>query len=503
LFLLLAVATQGTVFSQNTMDPNMTLQSLFSDTSNTIGQLNSFKLHVDANVNVTVDPAIAGDMKIAADGIIAGLNTQMQQLRDMVNNDLSKQVSQLNSGTAEVARSINSAVQRAGLVLQYQQQSFVASSQVLLSGLQTVALDLKQATWHKKDEPRLYYFSFSGAPPSSVPKQGGRVEIFGYDLWSEKTPQTPKVELVSDTGTDLKSFKPEHGSSPNSISLDFPSDTVAANVGKCLRFHVTTSRAKLLRSPDEFELYLPVCIAQAFDTQFTLTGNIAYDCAGTTTTELPVAKHQFFRWDNKACNTKMTVNQVNHWDAELAPGCKIASYRTLNHEEQLDGSNVNLSITGRTDITASGTVTSPTCITVKIPPFGPTVESLKKIAVWATDVIPSEECPSSQNVQKSVDSSPTEATVPTTQICVQIPSTCPASAPDRKNDLTAFWFSVTPIINGQAKPAIYTSTRITSGNTGATSPLTVKGGLGFEGDLNTTPVGGTFEVCGTITSTSP
>ena len=486
------IPTPG-VDPQITALPN-TGDTLVKGAQSVIDSLKTFKLSIDANVGLSIDPAIAGNLKIAADGVIAGLNLQIQELRKLLQDDVSRPLEQMGYNVQEVARQINSAVVRANLLLEQQHQSFFLSAQVLLSGLQTIALDVKNPlNPFKQEDPRLYYFQFTGVPPSVVPKQGGRFTIIGYHLWSDTDPD---VELLDEQRKPLKKLTAEKALDNNTISVVLDRDVVASQVGKVLQIHVRAHKGKkFLFIPlggETFDLYLNCCVPQAYSTKFQITAYIQYDTKRTDQHELPAGGppsdtgHQFFRWDNADCDADKgkTVGDTRHWN--IPAGFRIVSYRVLNHEEHVGGSNINLSIVSSDTIAASGHITAPNCINLFVG------KKLQEVAVWATDIVPTiqGEVIETHPAQAAVVSD--DMTIPQTLVNLQIPKAAPS-------DYTTFWFTVSPIINGTQGAVIYSAPKTTVGASGGSSPLDlVGGGLGVEGLLNPAPVNGNANLRVTI-----
>ena len=475
------------------MPTNIAIKDLFAGVSAAINQLQQFKLNIDANVNVTVDPSIAGNMKLAADGIIAGLNQQMDHLKDLLNNDLSRQVDQLSGAAYDAAIQINSAVQRTNLLLKEQQKSLLTSAQVMLAGLQTVALDVKQTNpLSGRSDPRVYYVTFDGQTPSSFPKAGGNFTVSGYGLWTDFSPTI----VVRDDSKELFKIEAKQGPDENSFRGTWPASQVSALAGKCVQMDITAAHKKsfigIKYGREDFNLVLPVCVPQSFIMQYLLTADIAYDVPKTTESSDPNS-HQFFRWDNSACNNAKSVSDQKRWN--IGKGCRITDYKVVNAEQTFPDTNIGLSITADDTITASGTISSPKCATVKIPPFGPTIEKLLQVSVFAKDIYPVVKCDDTNTVQAEVTSPTVDVSLPNTQICVDVPKTEATST-------TTFWYIVTPVLNGVKGTPIYSSPRTTTNKIGGHSSLAVISDFGFDGVLNPNPVNGKAQVCATITGTT-
>jgi hypothetical protein len=368
-------------------------------------------------------------------GTTAQLSDLLNQLQQIVGDDLGKQVDQLSGSALEISARMQASVQQLNELIDNQRNCSFLQAEEFVAGVNTVGLQLlSQLPFAKKDAPRVYSFTFSGHAPDVIPKSGGRVTFQGYRLsvngqpdikiWDEKRDKT------------LLEPKSEPASNEDDTSTVIDSDFIANHVGETLQVEIKpkTHRGVLQRlwpsgTTSDPDVFLPVVIPVAYNTTLMLTAWTQYNIPGTARVELPPLEFQYF---STSCGDRYSVNNDTCTVTGIPAGGRIVDFKDQPLGDR-NPSQIQINHTNDA-LTASGWVDSPTCISFKVPPFGPTVQKLVASSIYNHNITPVIEYPVSQTKSSGPVVAQSAMTLPTTSLSVDIPK--------EKSSATTFWFQI-------------------------------------------------------------
>jgi hypothetical protein len=224
------------------------------------------------------------------------------------------------------------------------------------------------------------------------------------------------------------------------------------------------------------DLFLPIIIPAAFNTQVKITAWVSYDISVTQRTNLPVHK---FRYVNPSCENKLSVNSERFTHTLPAHSRIVGVVNNPVQESQYN--QISVSYTDDS-IVASGWMEVANCLTIHIP-FDGTIHRLQDPAVYDHDITPILEISTSDNKIKTISSAPKALTLPETFVSLNVP---------RDNSpISTFWFEVT-LINNDHEVNVYSSPQVTTGQE-EKFISGESGGMVIDGHYNPTLVGGSSE----------
>jgi hypothetical protein len=362
--------------------------------------------------------SIVGSVNGTIDGTI-------DQLRNLVNNDLSKPVNQLTGTAQAVATQLHNTVDDLNQAVSLNLSCGLEGVERLVYTVKTLTSGLQNALPLIKDgKPYLYSFTFEGQHPGIVPRDGGRLSIEGFSLWPSTTP--PNVTLVSEPNrTQIKALTSGRAASNDAVSVVMDKPTITSLAGQCAEFEVTPRtvtgiwpfRHDVALPP----LYLPICVPKSLTTAIRIIVKSSFQCLATDAPH-PLTS-QVFRCDNSSCENRGGCNVQKSWT--LPAGCTIVSTNVTpgGNIKDTDKDTVPITHVGG-NYSASGTINTASCSA-----FGgglfPAGNHLNHSTIWEVNVSPVVQCTSQTWLPASDVSSPAQTLSSNAlPLCVDIPSSC-------------------------------------------------------------------------------
>jgi hypothetical protein len=418
------------------------------------------------------------------------LNFRLQQLRELVRDNINAPIASLGLDVQELARQITSSLQQLEAIINGQRECLNQNAEILLSTVSNITQELKRGVpLIRGAAPQISYFQFEGLPARSVPISGGRMTIFGNNLWP-KPDLPPTVTLLSaDRTRVLQALTPQRAATINNISAVVNDSVIREHAGECLQLKVQARNKTGIwpfRRTTETELFLPVCVSQSFKTEFVVEAGLTYDVTETITQTLSA---QEFRQDNADCRNGQNINIQKIWDLPSGPNItnsRIVSIGERQGEFHRHGSNATASIATANVVIMSGSIDRADCTRT---PFGDILHSTAIFQRWVT---PTVQFDRTNSFTSSAQPVRVAMSFPNTQIRVLIPK-------ERASPSTTFWFTISRLVNGVVVER-RDAPRTPVNASGGTSPALSMGNLQIAGRLNPTPVGGNAELLITVTA---
>lgn len=416
------------------------------------------------------------------------LNFRLRQLQALVRDNINAPIASLGLDVQELARQVTSSLERLDAIINGQRECLNQNAEILLSTVSNITQDLKKGVpIIKGPAPQVTHFQFEGLPVRSVPTSGGRMTIFGSNLWP-RADMPPIVTLLSsDRNTSLLTLTPQRAANNNSISVTIEGNTIRAHTGECLQLKAVARDKKGIfpfRRTVETELFLPVCISQTFKTEFDVEAGLVYELTETATQTLG---SQEFRQDNADCRNGQNINIQKIWDLPAGPGItnsRIVSIGERQGEFHRHGSNASAAIASANVVIIRGSIDRADCVRT---PFG---DRLNSTAIFQRFITPTVQFDRTSSVSASSTPVRVPMAFPSTQIRVLLPK-------DRPSPSTTFWFSISRLVNGVTVDR-RDAARTTVNANGGSSPVVTIGDLQITGRLNPMPVNGNAELLVTV-----
>jgi hypothetical protein len=420
------------------------------------------------------------------------LNFRLQQLRDMVGEQVTAPLTQMSLNVQELARQLTSSLQSLSAIINGQRECLNQNAEILLSTVANITQDLKRDVPFVGTTTQVSYFQFEGLPARSVPISGGRMTVFGSNLWPRPTLPPSATLLSADRRTVIETLEAQRATNNNNVSVSVSGETIRAHTGECLQLKLIARDMKGIwpfRRTVETELYLPVCISQTYRTEFVVEAGLTYDVKDTGLTQ--ILSEQEFRQDNASCENRQPVSISKVW-SDLPSGPEVSNSRIVSISErhgqfERHTSWVTSSIQSANTVKMEGTIDTADCVGL---PFG--ASHLNSTTILQRLIKPTAMYDRTRTLSSSALAVRVPMTFPSTQIRVLIPK-------ERQSPSTIFWFKVTRFVNG-VETAHFDSARTTIGSSGGTSPAGSMGNLQIQGTLNPAPINGNAELLVTITA---
>jgi hypothetical protein len=452
---------------------NLTFQGIQSLLRNVLQQLE--------NTGVT----LAGEGNIVIGNASQELNNKIRDLERMVRENVSVPLASLGLDVQELSRQVKSSLDQLQFILSTQQACLLKNADLVLSSISNITNELKRPVPLDKTLPQVTHFQFDGSAPRAVPKEGGRLTVFGSGLWREEN-LPPIVKLQSaDRQRTIQELTVQRAGAANSFSTTINGNSVVGNPGECLQLSVETRETTGIlwwKKVVSTNLYLPMCISKAFTTEFVVNAEISYVTSTTVTEFLNEIE---FRADNDSCESRKQVAGLQkHWEVPL--GGHIVSFNHRTGPFNRHQSNVNFSINSSNTIVANGWLDKARCL---CPPIGSC--RLLSTTIHQSYIQARASFPRGSVAESTAKSPATAMTLPNTQIRVLIPK-------PEESQSTVFSFSVQKYVNGKPVGPVFNSPRTTVNTSGGTSPVGNMEGLQVSGNFNPRPVNGKAELVVTI-----
>ncbi len=450
-----------------------------------IPEIEPFKAVVEANRGVTLDPPYADALAAAADGVSAGLRERSAALRQRAGAPSSGgPVGQGVSALEEAARQLDTLVQRSRSILKQQNRPMFAAAAVLLSGLQTLAQEMRrEASPLPAADLWLDGFQFDGQLPGVVPQQGGRLVLTGGGWWDGSVP--PELWLYDREGLYVRKLALQKEGVQGSLSTVLDADTLRGNAGGCLELRLRAFRPATVQGQAGrwLERRVAACVPPAYDVTLEVAAGVHCTRTLIEQTELPDRDLKRFAWRNDDCPSDGArgVSATHSWPLRLDKGksdCRIVGFQTLKEERQGLESDIRLEVSGVDAIVASGTLGAADCSAKRLVP-----------AIWAATVRPTLECRVTEHARYRAVAPEMVFRAPATTICVEIPTRGDAFATDH------YWFMVTPAINGMRLDPIAISPGTPEEELMLAGSVKPVAGIGSSASIEASRLNGQARVC--------
>jgi hypothetical protein len=438
---------------------------------------------------------LVGESGIQVNGVAGYLNTDMQALNKMLAGRVDQPLATLGADVQSAATQVYVAVTHLQDLISRQRQCLQLNEQLFVSGVRTIGANLKSGVpLVKQDAPFVSDFTFDNvATPFVTPRDGGRLTVTGFALWQDYPPiVTLQDEARSRT---IATLQPSRAASNDAFSAVLDKNIVENNAGACLDMKiVATQENKLGIIPlgtKTTELHLPMCITRDYDTSFSMTAWVSAD--ETSDVDLGVLPPKVVYYSNDSCENRHSVSDARAavW-TNLPADDYIDSIDKKAGQFMVNESNVSLNVTGSNVVSAAGWLDTATCQN-----FGFTRRRVHS-TIYQMIVTPHYAGPKTTTDQASNSIGPTNAVIPQTQMCINVPK-------KEKTPTTTWWFAMDLLDRKLPPPPVgsppnfYISPRMTAGQSDASLPTAHVGGYTIDSHLSPTPVNGNAQVCTTVT----
>lgn len=250
--------------------------------------------------------------------LVRKMSTLISELREANNGAaleeaLSEQAGDVRAGGVRLFL----AASRLHLLMEEQDRCGLRNRGLLLSAVETLALELEENSVHgEQPVPALHYFFFPNHLPNIVPRDGGWLTLVGPDLWRNGTPHIAVVDQHRRKVTGPLEVRQAGTAHATAVRID--PKWIMANAGRCLWLKVgddATSSIDWRTRPNSISgRSLPVCIPLSFGTSYKIAGFLEY--RSPTRTRLHKARSMLF--ENASCTEDKQVSGTLEW--ELNPG---------------------------------------------------------------------------------------------------------------------------------------------------------------------------------------
>jgi len=369
---------------------------------------------VEDSLNTVVGNAGAEGRSVV-NGANGTLNGAIQQLQQLVNNDLSKQVNTLSDTGQALAKTIQNTTDELNTLINIRVTCGFEGADRLVYGVKTITSQLQNAIPFIKDaQPYVYSFKFNGHSDGVVPDGGGRLVISGFSLWNKGV--GPDVILVDENRKEIKALPADHANDDNSVSVSVDDATLKSLAGRCAEFEVVPKQKKGFGPFGHVEAeparFLPMCVPPTENLSFRVKAHTDFKC----TKDLPTQtmNYQNFRCDNSSCEHDAACNVQKAWT--IPTGCTVVGLAKRPSEVK-NNSSMNITYIGG-NVVANGTIDSASCVNAAF------VHHLDHSTIWSWDAAPQISCAADSWVPSELTSEPLAISSGTIPVCVDLPRPC-------------------------------------------------------------------------------
>lgn len=380
----------------------------------TVGALGLAVDQLKSAINDAIGSAGAQGRSVVLEATSA-LDGAMQQLRQLVNNDLSRQISNLTGAAQLLAERIKNTTRELDDLVRIRMACGVQGVEYLLAAVKTIVGGLQNAIpLIKHQSPFLYGFQFDGHSPGVIPREGGRATIKGFGLWNQGL--TPTVRLVDNNRAVLHQMAAQRGADDNVVSTLFWENLMHSEIGKCDAIEVTVYKKQgiLRRIVPKATMYLPICFPQTLAASFKVTAHTKFECRNNG----PETKLQEDVWDckNTSCEQQTQCHIERTWP--VGDGCEVL--RIDQHPGGLNRGSTSVAISHQgAKVIANGTIDTADCVNAGF------VHHLDHPTEWQMVVAPVIRCVQNKWTDFLIaTSNPLPVTSDTLPACVEVPRPC-------------------------------------------------------------------------------
>jgi hypothetical protein len=391
---------------------------------------------------------LGGDASKLVDGTTGQLTTLTNQLKDLVNQDLSRPINTLSGAALEASKRIELSVDALGQLLQTNLACILLHREEFLAAVQTTGLRLAdKVPFARETDPLVYSFAFDGHFSNIVPLNGGRVTVNGYRLFEDIGPQI----FIWDESRHIKlaELPAERAKNADTVSTVISSELLRSHSGEILQLEVIPQKTSwFFWRKNTAEVFLPLVIPKQEERQLQVTGNVSYDTHGVETKKL--APHEF-HFDNASCEDRLSVNNERFTYSGLPSGSRIVS---IQNDDMGGRENAQIQVNFTNDsLVASGWLDVANCFTVHLGFY--TTHRLQDHAQWNHRITPLLEYPVVTNAVANASSDWVPVALPKTTFALSIPK--PPS------DKSTYWFEINAMQEGKPK-SLFASRQVTVGD---------------------------------------
>jgi len=345
--ILCALPLAAMTFASNANAQSATVAVLFAGVDEAKKALQD--IIVDAGVQGQV---VTGSAQSALDGAVA-------DLRRLINNDVSLQISSLTGTAAMLAQQIQNTVSDLDRLIQIRSQCAFEGVDRLLYGIKTITSQLQNAIpLVKSAQPFLYTFMFDGHSPGIVPREGGRATVRGFSVWQGVD---PLVDLVDENRHLLMHLSPSRAADSNSLSVVVPAEAIQTASGKCLAVSVTpraTTGFLFFHGTKELPaMYLPICVPATINAKFQFVSTATFTCPAESD-EVRLDPHILDCW-NDSCEHTAACHAQYSWP--VPNNCRIVRFDKQDGGNKYNNNTVVERIASANTITADGGLDTAQC----------------------------------------------------------------------------------------------------------------------------------------------
>lgn len=380
----------------------------------TVGAVIAGATAVQDKLNNVVGNAGA-DGRSIVNGANGTLNGAIQELKNLVNGDMARQVNTLSDTVRNLATTIQNTTDELNSLINIRMTCAFEGTDRLLYGVKTISSQLQNAIpFIKNSEPYVYSFKFNGHSDGVVPDGGGRVVISGFSLWNDNL--APKVVLVDESRKPIQSLSAGRANDDNSVSVFVDGQTLDTLVGRCAEFEITPlSRSGWwIFGHDEpgTPRYLPVCVPPTNNLSFRVKAHTDFQC--TSNAPVQTMNYQNFRCDNSSCEQQSDCNVQHSW--VIPAGCTVVGI-DKRQSELRNQAWMNITFVNG-NVQANGKLDTASCVNAF---FG---RKLLHSTIWSFDAAPQIQCTANSWVPSETMSEPMAVSSDTVPVCVDLPRRC-------------------------------------------------------------------------------
>ncbi len=276
---------------------------------------------VEDSLNTVVGNAGAEGRSVV-NGANGTLNGAIQQLQQLVNNDLSKQVNTLSDTGQTLAKTVQNTTDELNSLINIRMTCGLEGADRLIYGVKTITSQLQNAIpFISSAQPCVYSFKFNGHSDGVVPDGGGRLVISGFSLWNKDV--GPDITLVDENRKEIMVLPADRANDDNSVSVSVDDASLRSLAGRCAEFKVVPKQktgfwifGHVEAEPARF---LPMCVPPTENLSFRVKAHTDFKCSKSLPTQS--MNYQNFRCDNSSCEHDAACNVQKAWT--IPTGCTV------------------------------------------------------------------------------------------------------------------------------------------------------------------------------------
>lgn len=425
--------------------------------------------------------------KLVSDNAATQLSILSREFESKVGKDLSVPLENLSFEIQSLGTQISNATFQLNTIIETQRNCAAQDFNVFLSGLRTITSQLKEGIFFaRKDQPRLEFFQFTGHNHSIVPAEGGRVTVFGFDIWKNRE-LPPTIAILTEQGAQIATLTAEPGANKDQVVMPIEPSLIKNNIGKCLVFAIQPRRKEGFGGKVKtYDFHLPFCIPDTEAASLILAATISYSCPTTDEGVWRTDLAQNFFQQNTRCEGRATLSQPPKV-LNVGENCEIVDVKWDATDLNRRALSASATFT-KTSVSVSGELDEPRCACAF--PVGCTFISS---SVWNYIVTPKVRCTFSTSEGASTTfSDKVKMGNPETQLTVELTKSCKFNQSD-------FEYQILRVMPGAEPTEIFRSRRLSCGSNGCPSETATNGSMIINAAYTPGVATGTAQVSAKIT----